>query len=633
MKQRKSRPIEDAHAGSKPDRVVTSRFVEPDPEQPDVLLQRSLESAGWCTDAAWLAPILIEIFSPQSFQLDSPHANWIARAAAVGQSREARLREIIARIQGFGSDRFAGPGNQGEVAGLSFLSPMRPPYFLSWLQRIVELAAGNGIDVAEAMLGGWPEVVVESDAAAAEQLRADAKDVLGRSDLDERRPVFHWMDLVKSIVEKVCPDFHPKGSAPLGNVRSELTWLYAFGPAKFGDRVASELGGRVEGNEDQLAAAVAAERRMRDAANRPVDCAKWSNGVLHLRRTLEDYGIAIGWELDGDHAFSNCPAVVALLIKGASFDSPESRKVPEYRAAMLWLAALGYASRRPWGERDHVPPEPVRHLSIAIGELSLSLLRSVAGHRGPGGPRDEATAASEFLEFVRTREFENAAQLLYAISSDDFSMWLGMKPLLLALRASKMPAVAEDLRYWPEAGLPNPPEPWSRIVLWMISLFHANAESAERSDPELVGLRSKLAEFCLERLGDRLHVDERASAPIPRRPADMLESSAEWRYALIRAFQVLETDLDGRAKRILELSARIDPDPAVREAADIAVAHLHRGDSLAEDVSPRRSVLSAIWWIRQGHLLALGVVPDRDGAQRTRMRELSRTRERRRGSD
>jgi hypothetical protein len=45
-------------------------------------------------------------------------------------------------------------------------------------------------------------------------------------------------------------------------------------------------------------------------------------------------------------------------------------------------------------------------------------------------------------------------------------------------------------------------------------------------------------------------------------------------------------------------------------------------------MSPRRAVLGAFWWLRQAHLKSLGIEIDRDGAQRTRIKELSRTKER-----
>lgn len=43
---------------------------------------------------------------------------------------------------------------------------------------------------------------------------------------------------------------------------------------------------------------------------------------------------------------------------------------------------------------------------------------------------------------------------------------------------------------------------------------------------------------------------------------------------------------------------------------------------LDPNLSPRRPLLAAFWWLRQAHLLSLGVEIDQPGAQRTRNKEL-----------
>lgn len=85
---------------------------------------------------------------------------------------------------------------------------------------------------------------------------------------------------------------------------------------------------------------------------------------------------------------------------------------------------------------------------------------------------------------------------------------------------------------------------------------------------------------------------------------------------------------DGRGHRLLQAASEIDPDPNVREVANDAYQSLRRGVTLPEGMSPRRAVLGAFWWLRQAHLKALNIEIDRDGAQRTRIKELSRTKER-----
>ena len=207
--------------------------------------------------------------------------------------------------------------------------------------------------------------------------------------------------------------------------------------------------------------------------------------------------------------------------------------------------------------------------------------------------------------------------------------WAGLKAAILAWRASATPIVARDLRYWNEHGRVAPPAPWQVLVQWPIELFHHYIGDEQRADPSLEKLRGAFAEFLLKRLTDRLESKERKERNFDFRPKlddEMLEHSPEWRFVCVRAVATLGINPDGRGHRTLH-QAQFDPDPTVREAALDAYQRMKRSPGLPEGVSPRRAVLSALWWLRQGHLLALGVPIDRDGAQRTRIKELSRTRE------
>jgi hypothetical protein len=236
---------------------------------------------------------------------------------------------------------------------------------------------------------------------------------------------------------------------------------------------------------------------------------------------------------------------------------------------------------------------------------------------------DTRTAWQEF-EWQRDH-FETCTVLLHEVGG----VWKGMKPLLLALRSLKSPAVASDLRYWHEPDREEPPEPWSLIPRALVNLFHAYAAREEERDPKLVALRSELASFCLDRLLDRLDGKEREEAKRSgrrRTDSEMTEPSADWRYCLVRAIPPLGINPEGKGHRTLHVAAEIDPDPDVREAARQAHEQIRRG-ALPEDVSPRRAVISALWWIRQAHLLALGVEIDPRGVQRTRTKELTRAKE------
>src|SRR5207247_1648606 len=91
-------------------------------------------------------------------------------------------------------------------------------------------------------------------------------------------------------------------------------------------------------------------------------------------------------------------------------------------------------------------------------------------HLMPGESRE----AWEEFEWERAH-FETCVMLLYQFGS----VWRGMKPLLLAIRALTCPCVARDLRYWRESprrssppdDLDQPPEPWVAIPASMVNLF------------------------------------------------------------------------------------------------------------------------------------------------------------------
>lgn len=216
-------------------------------------------------------------------------------------------------------------------------------------------------------------------------------------------------------------------------------------------------------------------------------------------------------------------------------------------------------------------------------------------------------------------------------------LWEGMRQLLLAMRSLKSPCVASDLRYWEELGVAashyprQPEEPWRCIPAKLAASFHAFVAKEEANDSELKALRSKFAAFCLNGLRDNWSEKEREEAAASgrvRTNEDMVEASPDWRFCRVRAAKTLAINPEGRGHRLLQAASEMDPDPIVREAANDAYQSLRRGVTLPDGMSPRRAVLGAFWWLRQAHLKALDIEIDRDGAQRTRIKELSRTKER-----
>ena len=107
----------------------------------------------------------------------------------------------------------------------------------------------------------------------------------------------------------------------------------------------------------------------------------------------------------------------------------------------------------------------------------------------------------------------------------------------------------------------------------------------------------------------------------------MVEPNADWRHCYVRAVRELRVNPGKRGHHTLHWSSQHDPSPAVREAARVAYHEISSYVKLEEGRSPRSAIFAAYWWLRQAHLLALGIQPDADGAQRTRIKELRRTKE------
>jgi hypothetical protein len=300
---------------------------------------------------------------------------------------------------------------------------------------------------------------------------------------------------------------------------------------------------------------------------------------------------------------------------------------PALRRSWLWFAWCAFdADRNAWVAQEEV----VRRAVLQAANEEVARARKILSKAGTTAPSSEGLlGAGGELGRPAVEEFLWGQDLLSICSMVLFELggvWRGLKPMLLAWRALTAPAVASDLRYWPEPGREPPPSPWSVLVLWPMNMFHHVVGREQKQDLTLAELRGQIASFCLERLTDRLSENQRKAGK-QRTDFDMVESSPDWRYCLIRAAISLGVNPEGKGHRILHKSMEIDPDEDVRDAAKDGYERLRRNVGLPDGVSPRRAVTSALWWLRQAHLLGLGIEPDRDGAQRTRIKELSRTKE------
>jgi len=198
-----------------------------------------------------------------------------------------------------------------------------------------------------------------------------------------------------------------------------------------------------------------------------------------------------------------------------------------------------------------------------------------------------------------------------------------VKALLLAMRSLSVPAVASDLRYWFETDFAPPPEPFFHIPYLAAEVQHAFLGLEQSQDPSLNGFLTNFADFCLERLASR---QKNAGKPLTNE--EMVDPSPIWRCCWIRAVRELGVNPGGRGHRTLSWSSTNDPDTSVREAATVAYEEMrHITNENRTDRSPRASSFAAIWWLRQAHLRALGIELEAHGAQRTRAKEIRRTKD------
>ena len=257
--------------------------------------------------------------------------------------------------------------------------------------------------------------------------------------------------------------------------------------------------------------------------------------------------------------------------------------------------------------------EDLRNRLVESASRHIGILRSVL--------RD----TPEVFEDEDVRDFyDKAFYVLLSFAPP----WKRLKPLLLAFTSMTELAVASDLRTWSEHdSTEDPPQPYARVPNWIeVAMYPQNLKSELKEDPYLQDLREAFAKFCLERL--RTKEKNKETAYINE---DFVEPRPAWRWCYVQALAALRVNPGGRGHRTLFWLLNNDPDETVRELAKKAhkrVRHLDRDKpNLDEGASPRRPLFEAFWWLRQAHLITLGVEIDQAGAMRTRRRELHRTRE------
>ncbi|MFN7784723.1 MAG: hypothetical protein ACK5QR_00010 [bacterium] len=655
-----------------------SKFIEPTDLPP---VEREaitiFHDAGWQTDAEWLGPLALKsLGSAESAEaiLDfctNHNLKLLARAlpdaGGVG-SRDSAMMMVLARLCGCGGKDAALARKPAEQSSAGHPEPI---VGLQEWKSLGDALRAQGAKLEGTLVSrGWPGnfgTAQEIGSQLAQFARYGPRDgfvpdlirlMQGLADgasLDLTR-VIDGGSLVARGCQYMSPDHDPacrpripksidRCSSPDGSPRELTTWLITLGPRVLRHFLPVWLDWK---NDSYGAAMVLGIRGA-------IEC--WLMHCGHHWTYFREAGPAL--------AEACLPYFAELTHRCRAGDAPVH---PELRRAWLWFAWCVFeADPNLWNAQEpavrqavlraanedvaalrklfaRARPKPIKDLNVRDLIIKSAIRRGVQPTLGDVGPEQLCEgwghlfpADSDGPNWEKTRapweEFEcerDHLQTCLFVLFQRGGVWLGIKPMLLGLRALAAPAVAPDLRYWSEPDREPPPEPWNVVLEWPINLFHSYVGAEQRSDPELLSLRSQFASFCLERLVDRWGKAEREQARRDGRQRtndDMIERSPEWRYGYVRAVSVLGVNPEGKGHRVLNTAAEIDPDPDVREAAKHAYEQLRRGVGLPDDTSPRRAIMSALWWLRQGHLYGLEIQPDADGAQRTRMKELTRTKE------
>ncbi len=656
------------------------KLVEPQDLPPLEQEETSIfADAGWGEDSKWLGRLALDAFKDVDGGADvgilGNHARHnievVARSLndVGGADRDRALLLAFSRLCECG-DKNA-PLWQRMSAMDDWSQPPRAPAGLTDWEKIAVEFRAKGANFESALVrAGWPGEY--AGPAASEGLMTQFAEgmVRRRSELPyyERPVVVRFMDLLVNVAKLDLTNVIDEGSVvaagvprwgpdpreslqlrvpkspdlnpdPMSNARSLSNWLMGLGP----QALQLFFPTFERWKNDDYAGAMALG--VRDAIE------KWllraSGHPTHFREAGAQLAQATRPYFDLLHAHcANAPAEVAPAARKAwlwfawcTFEADPNAIASDIRETVLRAAnedisrlrkLLARAKPRAWtgDERDRVL-RSLAKTGETLPPLTPADMCEGRGHLSPadfpGPPEEKQRAPWEEFEWERDH-IQTCLILLYQFGG----VWRGLKPMLLAWRSLQAPAVARDLRYWTEADRDPLPSPWCDLIAWPINLFHRYVNSEQASDPELIRLRGELASFCLERLADRWTKSERDEAKRTHRDRtneDMLERSPEWRYCLIRAAGSLGVNPEGKGHRILKVAADLDPEPQVRDAANQSYQQLRRDVALPEGVSPRRAIMSALWWIRQAHLLGLGIQPDPDGAQRTRVKELARTKE------
>lgn len=567
-------------------------LAEPRDDRPlsELAMSTLVDSGCPTADAAWLSAALMDprVLPPEHATTNDGDLSFTARCRLehFGRQFKAAPDRNVAVLLGF--DRL----------GVADRDLVRMPNQGPWVffepeaNAFLSLCRNNGIDFTRALVASGhqsrylPKLVAE---------------LLPSGGIDIARAI----DWSKVLELSKQPGWWPTshGSAQAADEDRDpstlVFWLAMAGPAALDAVIPRVEQARREGAESLVSAARAIG---------------WSIGAWTMR-PREGGSIHPTWYQDLGPEFALRARRIFDILDGVVGTAPIEHGIP---LREVWLRYAWMTFDR---QADSMP-EHLRARLYSAAADEIGRLRPLFRRAG-----DPAAAA----EFRNISDFYNSCVHLVL---DLGTLWQGLKPLLLAFCSLRAQAVATDLRFWHDAERDGKEPPawlaWSIIPTNIVAGVHNYAgREQDKGDRDLEVARNEFAAWCLERLKTR---KRRPKAGEPR-PApegyapELIEPDANWRECLIRAARELRVNPGGTGHQILHHVCQNDPDDQVKEAARIAYAETRAGWGSAKRISPRTLLLRAFAWIRQGHLLSLGIDPDPVGVQRTRDEERRRTTE------
>lgn len=293
-------------------------------------------------------------------------------------------------------------------------------------------------------------------------------------------------------------------------------------------------------------------------------------------------------------------------------DPLEARGKGPLREATLRFALMAFTGL------ESTVGEQLKRRLVGIAKLDLAAMR---------GACSEGHTVEGYFEFNNRLQHFHACSTALCVFG---SLAITLSQLLLMFRALSTPAVAADLSYWEADELTFPSGKFGNYFQFipgaLVGAVHKAGAIEAIQDPLLTEAREKLAEFCLSRLGQRKGEPKPEFASYAE-PKTLVEPSRNWRVCYVRAVESLRMNPHGRGHHVLHWVTHHDPEPAVRAAAKETYAALRRQPSLKAGASPRRPLITALWWLFQAHRLDLGLPIDPIGAQASLTAFLRRTTE------